>query len=140
VASYKVKSRIKGGGKKGGQVIEAGGSIDLTPEEAWDVRYALENPPAQDPSDSSGVPAEVLESVRKNPLHPDSGVELFWKTQPDAFTRTESNKTELERKLEPQRQKAVAQAKGADTKKTQAKVAGPVVPPTTRPSPKDAKK
>ncbi len=137
--SYKVKSEIRGG-KRTGQVFKPGDSIELSPEEAWDVRHALENPPDQAPGDSE-VPAEVLESVRNNPENPNSGVELYWKTQPDISARPESNKTEKEKELEPKRQKAEAQTKAAQVKKPQPPAASkPVVPVTTRPTPAAPKK
>ncbi len=132
--AYKVKSTIRGGSKKS-QVYKPGSSIDLSPEEAWKIRHALVDPPKQEPG-TPEVPSEVLESIRNNPENPESGIEAFWKTQPDAFTRTEANKTAVEKSLESKRQKTVAQEKAQNVKKPAAPPAKPVVPPVTRPAPK----
>jgi hypothetical protein len=143
VGSYKVKSPIKAGNPDGrghlvSKELKAGDSVNLSEQEAWDVRHALENPPKQAPGSDAST-AKALESIRNNPENPESGVELFWKTQPDAFIRTEANKTPAEKAAEPKRQKALAETKAAAVKKAPERIvappAAPVVPPTTRPAP-----
>ena len=138
MGTYKVKSKIKGG-KKASQVFKPGSSIELTEQEAWNIRHALENPPKYDPNASKVAP-EILESIRNNPLHPDSGVDIFWKREANVSKRTAGNKTAIERKLEPMRQKTVAVQKAESVKKAQVAAAAPVVPPVTRPAPANQKK
>jgi hypothetical protein len=158
VPSYKVKSQIQGGPstapKKTAKTYGPGDSIELTEDEAIDVGHALEDPPDEgrrgDPSDQ--LPPEVLASIKGNPEHPLSGIEMYWKTRADLSVRPEENKSNLEIALEPERAAGEAESKAATAKKGQPGLpvrptaprpdqglpgqGRPVVPPVTRPEPK----
>jgi hypothetical protein len=154
VPSYKVKpgntvsqGKIGAREKRESRRIGAGESVELDEKDAFDIMHALEDPPTTKPGDEE-LPGEVIESLMNNPEHPAAGIELFWKSQPDASVRTEANKSELEKELEPMRQQTEAKDKAAASKGRQpgmpAKPSipgegtarpGPVVPVGTRPSP-----
>ena len=137
--TYKVKSRIARGDPKKRRgykkrVYKPGSLIDLTLQEAWEIRHALHDPPPQDP-DGPQLPKEIVASLKGNPLHPESGVELYWKTKGNV-KRPASNWTPLERKLEPMRQKTLAKTAAAAIKAAQPVVpARPAQPIVTPPAP-----
>ncbi len=144
--SYVVKTPISHGvasetrrQKSTSKNYAVGDKIDLTPEEAFEIRHALENPPEGAPGMKESD-KEAAESIRNNPENPDSGIEMFWKTQPDATKRTEANISQKERELAPRRQKVMAQDNAERSKRQTpampAKPALPVVPVATRPAPK----
>jgi hypothetical protein len=130
-----------------------GEKIDLTDDEAWDVRHALEDPPTTKPGEEELDP-EIALSIRNNPENPESGIELYWKSRADLSVRPDTNKSNQEKALEPARQKAEAEEKAEAEKKKQARIPArparpdqglpggrpapqpPVVPPQARPQPK----
>lgn len=140
--TYTVKSAIKHGtldgkGKPRSKVYHGGSSIELSEAEAYDLRHALKDGPLSPP----GVPPldeEVAASLRNNPENPDSGIEMFWKTQTNAFKRTRGNISQQERDLEPLRQRTLAKSEAVRSKAAQPTVPvrpTVVVPPITRPAP-----
>ena len=137
--TYKVKSRIARGDPKKRRgykkrIYKPGNLIDLTLQEAWEIRHALYDPPPQDPSGPQ-LPKEIVASLKGNPLHPESGVELYWKTRGNV-KRPASNWTPLEKKLEPMRQKTLAKTAAAAVRSARPVVpARPAQPIVTPPAP-----
>lgn len=64
---------------------EAGDTVELSEEEATQIGFALEDAPSES-SDEPEV-AEALDSIRRRPDHPNSGVTATWKV--DAVTAAE---------------------------------------------------
>lgn len=100
---YKVKSHITMGVRNEEQEdpaapdyivmkeIHPGGSVDLTLAEAEGIRHALENPPPvrrsarvgeedEEPEELDEDEEEALDSIRRRPDNPESGVQQHWKT------------------------------------------------------------
>jgi hypothetical protein len=164
VPSYTVKSKIQGGPsqapkKSAPKTYNPGDSIELSEHEAFEIGHALEEPPEIDHPDNKpdgpDLPPEVLLSIKGNPEHPLSGIEHYWKTRPDLSVRPDTNKSNLEIALEPERAKGEAETKahqsnvsrpGMPPKPThpiaepgrpgRPTPTPPVVPPVTRPEPK----
>lgn len=155
--SYKVKHPISKGPapkkKAPRKQLQPGEEVELTEQEAWELRQSLEEPPLQDPSLEEELDEEVLQSLLDNPENPDSGIELYFKSRPDISVRPETNKTKAEKEAEPERQKAEAKDQAERHKKGQPTVPDkpgpapasatgrpaptpPVVPPVTRQAPK----
>lgn len=115
--SYKVKSQIRRGEEKDGtierKVYYPGDTVELDEHEAYSIRHALEDPPkrpSREPEvvmrararrtdsgdDLENVPGaeppsqeeeDALESIRKRPDNPDSGVMLHWQTNAETANR-----------------------------------------------------
>ena len=133
--SYKVKSPIaweptQAPKKSAARNLKPGDSIELTEDEAFDIGHALEEPPETKGGAEveEQLPPEVIASLKGNPEHHMSGIELYWKTRPDLSVRPEENKSNLEKALEPERAKGEAESKAH-----QEKVGRPGMPP--RPAP-----
>jgi hypothetical protein len=97
---YKVKSTIQYGvraddadptdrGAVTTETYELGDTIELTDAEAHEMRHALLNPPPmklaaldtnEDPEEMDEDEEEALESIRRRPDNPASGVQQHWKT------------------------------------------------------------
>lgn len=148
MASYKVKFAVSGREKGKRKIFKPGESVELTEQEAWELRQSLEDGPEQDPSLEEPLDEEVAASLKGNPENPDSGVELYHKTRPDMSVRPDTNKTAAEIEAEPERQKAQQKDAADKHKKGQptvpdkpaaaraASAPPPVVPPVTRQAPK----
>lgn len=82
---FKTKSNVSFDGKE----YPAGSSIELTKEQAATIPWAVENAP----DDLEGVDEDVaaaLRSVRGNPEHRDSGIQLDWKSDAPTGARKAS--------------------------------------------------
>ena len=87
--SYVVRSAITYGTAKDDGAVETkeylpGDKISLTEDEARSIRHALEEPPPiskkRRQTAMSGDVDAALDSIRKRPDNPDSGVMLHWQT------------------------------------------------------------
>lgn len=67
------------------KVYEPGDTIELTEEEATKIGHALEDAPVEE-ADTPEL-AAALDSIRRRPDHPNSGVTATWKV--DAVTAAE---------------------------------------------------
>lgn len=115
MGSYKVKSLIRRGerDKETGETTRTtylpGDTIELDDNEAYDMRHALENPPLRPSKEPAVVTAarrkrtsggdsleemaqsqeevdEALDSIRRRPDNPDSGVPMPWKMSGPAMS------------------------------------------------------
>lgn len=115
--SYKVKSMIRRGEEKEGVIerktFYPGDTVELDEHEAYSIRHALEDPPkrpSREPEvvmrararrsdsgdDLENLPGaeppsqeeeDALESIRKRPDNPDSGVLIHWQTNAETANR-----------------------------------------------------
>jgi hypothetical protein len=127
-----------------GKKYEAEDKVALTEKQAFEARHALVDGPSieDDPDeDYDEDEEEALQSIKRRPDNPDSGVDLYWKTKSGLFTkRPESNKTQMELEREPTVRRTVTVAKAAIVKATGTFRPEPVIPVALRQTPQDYEK
>lgn len=132
--------------RKDRKFYAAGDKVHLTQAQAFEARHALVDGPTivDDPDqDYDEDEEEALDSIRRSPDSPESGVRKHWVAPGLVTHRPDDNKTEMEREREVVVRKAevTAKAKAVKPPKLQGTVTPPkpVVPVATRPAPTAAK-
>ena len=102
--SYKVKSSISYGEEKDGKSTTKnygpGDSIELSPEQAYEIRHALVNPPhLASITKMTAAEKAAYDSAVNAPDHKDSGVQANWKL--DQFARDNAPKVKPTAEVKP---------------------------------------